>query len=76
MEAIFLVCGAGGPQLKRNPLYSGVHHDKALWLSVRAPRLPSTLAAVRLGRTKFQQPVPGGAGKPASCLEASTAAAV
>jgi hypothetical protein len=22
MEAIFLVCGAGGPQLKRNPLYS------------------------------------------------------
>jgi hypothetical protein len=22
MEAIFLPCGAGGPQLKRNPLYS------------------------------------------------------
>src|SRR5512143_108490 len=28
MEAIFLLCGAGGPQLKRNPIYSGVHHDK------------------------------------------------
>jgi hypothetical protein len=28
MEAIYLGGGAGGPQLKRNPLYSGVHHDK------------------------------------------------
>ena len=25
MDAIFLVCGAGGPQLKRNPLGSGSH---------------------------------------------------
>src|SRR5512146_139110 len=28
MEAVFLVCGARGPQLKRDPLYSGGHHDK------------------------------------------------
>src|SRR5512147_1454532 len=25
MEAIFLVCGAGGPQLKRNPLGCNMH---------------------------------------------------
>jgi hypothetical protein len=28
MEAIFLVCGAGGPQLKRNPLYCGGNRDR------------------------------------------------
>jgi hypothetical protein len=30
MEAIYLDCGARRPQLKRNPLYSGGHHDKGL----------------------------------------------
>ena len=77
MEAIFLVCGAGGPQLKRNPLYSGGHHDKG-FVVFRCARhnFQAQWPASTLGRTNFQQLVPGAAGKPASCLEASTAAAV
>ena len=56
MEAIFLVCGAGGPQLKRNPLgrQRPVNFLRLLLLALafgcaakRWPRYQSTLTPVR-----------------------------
>jgi hypothetical protein len=34
MEAIHLVCGTGGPQLKRNPL--GGPHQMRVWITSKA----------------------------------------
>jgi hypothetical protein len=57
MEAISLVCGAGGPQLKRNPLYSGAHHDKDLGCSGARATASQPSGVRSIGRATIVQPV-------------------
>jgi hypothetical protein len=53
MEAIFLVCGAGGPQLKRNPLGGGTLTSSTQTPSAQPPELPPSLARVRTIRIVY-----------------------
>ena len=58
MEAIFLVCGAGGPQLKRNPLGSRpVEQPSSLARTLITATTALLLAAVGVG-TVFLPPFP------------------
>src|SRR5512143_637733 len=56
MEAIYLACGAGGPQLMRNPLGSATHAMKAAPVVRLASLLPLLLAIEACG-TGWRRPV-------------------